>query len=446
MTAKRPNILLTIADDQRHDMLGCRGRTRLRTPALDRLARRGTCFTHAFHLGSTHPAVCAPSRAMLHTGRPLFRIPNAIKGNDDWTDGGPAEDPNHTPLLGEQLRDAGYHTHGVGKWHNGTQTYARSFSSGGAIFFGGMSSHFAVPTHDFDPSTRYDAPPRITDQHSTELFTDAAINFLRHYDGDEPFFLYVAFTAPHDPRETLPAWHERYPADGTALPPNLLPRHPFDNGELDIRDEQLAGFPRTDAEVRQHIAEYEAITAHMDDAIGRIHAALAEAGHADDTLVIHTADHGLAVGQHGLMGKQNMYDHSVRVPLLMAGPGITPGTNDDRLCYQHDLHPTLLAATSVTPTEPPFFHNLLEAPAYDDVFCCYRKPQRMVRDDRHKLIEYRVPGREPRTQLFDLHEDPHERRDLAERPESRVTIQRMRQRLNDWQARVNDPLLETHAD
>jgi len=446
MARKRPNILLTIADDQRHDMLGCRGHPTLRTPALDRLAERGTCFSHAFHLGSTHPAVCAPSRAMLHTGRPLFRIPHAIRGNDDWTGGGPGDNPDATPLLGEQLRHAGYHTHGVGKWHNGKPAYARSFTSGGAIFFGGMSSHFAVPIHGFDPDGRYDTPPRMTDRHSTELFTDAAIDFLRRYDGDEPFFLYVAFTAPHDPRQTLPEWHDRYRAEDVALPPNFLPQHPFDNGELDIRDEQLAGFPRTGDEVRRHIAEYEAITAHMDDAIGRVHAALADAGCADDTLVIHSSDHGLSVGQHGLMGKQNLYEHSVRVPLLMAGPGVEAGRVDERLCYQHDLNPTLLAAAGLETSEAPCFRGLMDTPGYGDVFCCYRKPQRMVRDRRHKLIEYRVAGQPLRTQLFDLLDDPHEMRDLSADPEQEATMQRLRERLRDWQARVGDPMLEARVD
>jgi arylsulfatase A-like enzyme len=446
MPRQRPHILLTIADDQRHDMLGRLGHPRLRTPALDRLAERGTCFSHAFHLGSNHPTVCGPSRAMLHTGRPLFRIPHEIKGGDDWTAGGPDEAPDRVPLLGEQLRRAGYHTHGVGKWHNGADAYARSFSSGGAIFFGGMSSHFAVPIHDFDPNGRYDTPPHTTERHSTELFTDAALAFLRDYDGDEPFFLYVAYTAPHDPRQTLPEWHARYRAEDVTPPPNFLPQHPFDNGELHIRDEQLAAFPRTEGEVRRHIAEYEAITAHLDDAIGRLHAALDEAGHADDTLVIHTADHGLSVGRHGLMGKQNLYDHSVRVPLLMAGPGVEAGRTDDRLCYQHDLNPTLLAAAGLDPPGPPFFRNLCESSGYDEVFCCYRLPQRMVRDHRHKLIEYRVEGQPPRTQLFDLTDDPHEIRDLAGRPESGVTIERLRERLADWQRRVDDPVLAAHAD
>jgi arylsulfatase A-like enzyme len=444
----RPNIVLTIADDQRFDMLGAASRWGVQTPALDRLAERGTWFTQAHHFGSTHGAVCAPSRAMLHTGWTLHHIPDAIRANwGDWRPQPTRTDPEAAPLLGELLRQAGYDTYGVGKWHNGRRAFARSFAGGANIFFGGMSSHFAVPVFDFDPTGEYpQAAERIGPQHSTELFTSAAVDFLRQRrPGDPPFFLYVAYTAPHDPRETLPEWHARYRPEAMHLPPNFLPEHPFDNGELRVRDEELAAHPRTPDEIRRHLADYCAMTAHLDDGLGRIHAALDEAGLRDDTVVVHTADHGLAVGQHGLMGKQNLYDHSVRVPLLAAGPGFEPGRRDDRLCYQHALFPTLLQSAGAPVPESCEFVSLHEPPRRTSVFSQYRETQRMVRDERYKLIEYRV-GAAHRTQLFDLRDDPWETEDLATKVALRGQRERLRAELRRWQEATDDPLAPTRVE
>lgn len=432
---KRPHIVITMADDQRHDLVGGLGHPMLRTPAFDRLMREGTCWTHAHCMGSTHGAVCAPSRGMLHTGRTMYHIPAAIR--QDYGQFRPPcdTDPASLPLLGELLQLTGYRTFITGKWHNNRGPLTRSFREGRQVFLGGMGDHFAVKVCDLRDGEF--TPDRVEHQHSTELFTDAAVDYIARYDGEEPFFLVCAYTAPHDPRDTLPQWHAQYRPEDVALPPNFLAEHPFDNGELDVRDELLAAKPRDPDEVRKHIADYYAMTAHMDDGIGRILAALDARGLTDDTVFVHTSDHGLAVGQHGLMGKQNLYDHSMRVPLLVRGPGVAAGRRDDRLCYQHDLFPTLLQLAGADVPATCEFRSLLEAPAYDTLFTAYREVMRAVRDDRHKLIVYRV-GESVRTQLFDLHDDPWEQRDVAaERPE---VVQRLQKALGDWQRRVDDPV------
>lgn len=439
-----PNILITIADDQRFDTLGSLGHPDVRTPCLDALAARGTCFTRAHHMGSIHGAVCAPSRAMLHTGRPYHRLPRRLI--EPW---GPIDEESRraiaaTPLLGELLRRAGYRAHGVGKWHNGHEAFNRSFTSSSAIFFGGMADPFNTPVFAYDPTGDYAASAASpAPGHATDAFADAAIAYIRDYaqsDRATPFFLYCAFTAPHDPRTTHARWHAQYDPARIVLPPNILLAHPFDNGELRVRDELLAGFPRAATEIRRHVADYYAMIAHMDEAIGRIHAALASAGLIDDTLVVHTADHGLAVGQHGLMGKQNLYDHSVRVPLLLAGPGVTPALRDDRLCYQHDLFPTLLRAAGVTHADDGPFRNLLAAPdpSRDAVCCAYKDVQRMIRNERYKLIAYLVNG-ERRFQLFDLVEDPWECRDLANEPRHGDTVDALLQTLASTTKGLGDP-------
>jgi len=287
---RRPNFLFVFADDQRFDTIGALGNEEIRTPVLDSLVRDGTAFTRAYIMGSNQGAVCVPSRAMLHTGWNLFRVAKGI--------------PEEAPLWGEVFRRNGYITHGIGKWHNGPRSYARSFEGGAEIFFGGMSDQNRVPVQDFDPSGQYPrSRRRIGEKFSTTLFTDAAVRFLEAHKGDRPFFLYVSLTAPHDPRTPPREYASLYDPGKIALPPNFLPEHPFDNGELQVRDEKLAASPRTPEEIRRHIADYYGMISHLDAELGRLLEALKRTGRAGDTLVLFAGDNGLAVGRHGLMGK-----------------------------------------------------------------------------------------------------------------------------------------------
>jgi len=442
---RRPNIAITIADDHRHSAMSCATEP-VRTPHLDKLAARGTRFTQCRIQGSVVPAVWSPSRAMLHTGRSLFRLPPDMvcgREREALLPGGLSQ--GDVPLLGQLLRDTGYHTHGVGKWHNERASFARSFDSGGAIFLGGMADHWSIPLHDFDPTGRYEhAEGRNV--HSTESFTDAAVGFLESYDGDRPFVLYVAYTAPHDPRDTLPQWHERYRPQDIELPANFMPEHPFDNGELRIRDEELAAFPRTPEETRKHIADYYAMIEHMDDGIGRIHEALARTGHADDTLVIHTADHGLAVGRHGLLGKQNMYEHSLGVPLILAGPDIPRGERRDQPVQMHDLFATLLERAGARPpadTDSVSLNPLIAdaaAAGRDALFHAYKFEQRAVRRGDYKLCRYEVGGAVTH-QLFNVEADPDELHDLSDDQPDRVA--ELDAALRSLRAAHGDPTLET---
>ena len=245
---KRPNIVFFFTDDQRFDTLNALGNPDVHTPTMDGWINAGTTFTRAHIMGGTSGAVCMPSRAMLMTGRTLFHLERE----------GQNIPPEHV-LLGEVLQRAGYRTFGTGKWHNGPPAYARSFTDGAEIFFGGMEDHWNVPACDFDPTGRYDVLKpmvrtphtsnevtyRLTDhitpgKHSSELFCDAAIDFLRRYDDDAPFFVYISFMAPHDPRTMPKKYLEMYDPDDIPLPPNFMVAHPFDNGALRIRDELLA--------------------------------------------------------------------------------------------------------------------------------------------------------------------------------------------------------------
>ena len=443
MADRGPNVVFLFADDQRFDTIRALGNEAIHTPNLDALVRRGTTFTRAHIPCGTSGAVCMPSRAMVLTGRTLFHIQGA----------GESIPPEHT-TMGEAFRAAGYRTFGTGKWHNGRESYHRSFADGDEIFFGGMADHWNVPAYHYDPSGRYETRlPHVPDRarsnevhyrdgdhihagrHSSEIVADAAVRFLDAQDAEHPFFLYVAFLAPHDPRTMPREYLEMYDPDAIELPPNFMGGHPFDTGNLHGRDESLAGFPRTPRETRRHLAEYFAMITHLDAQAGRILDALDARGLAGETIVVFAGDNGLALGQHGLFGKQNCYDHSVRVPLIFAGPGVPAGGRTDAFAYLLDLFPTLCELTGVE--APGSVEGLSLAPAMrdpgavvrEDLYFAFIALHRAVRDERFKLIEYCVGGRHNMTQLFDLAADPWELHNLAGDPDHAGRLAELRERL-----------------
>ena len=447
---RRPNILLIQTDDQRFDTVSALGNLELETPNLDRLVGEGTAFTHAHNLGGMHEAVCIPSRAMMLTGRTLFSL----------TDRGIWIPTDHTALP-EWFRARGYTTAHVGKWHQDRASHVRCFSTGGRIFgfkeregwYEACNGHWHIPVHDYDPQGVYDpqggyhdpplaafTPPfetcKVEGHHSAEVFTDDAVDFLHAYpDSPEaragnPFLLYLSHIAPHDPRQYPQRFAERYNANTVSLPPNFAIQHPFDNGELRVRDELLEAHPRRPERIRQHLADYYALIAFVDEQVGRILDALNESGQADNTLVVFFADHGLAVGQHGLMGKQNLYDHSLRVPLILRGPGVPENQRANTLCALADLFPTLCNLAGEDVPESVEGRSLVPAlhePGHavrDVLHFAYKDVQRAVRSDGFKRIDYHVNGVHT-IQLFDLERDPCETRNLAEDPRYRDTLNRL---------------------
>ncbi len=276
---------------------------------------------------------------------------------------------------------------------------------------------------------------------SSELFADSAIEFLDGYDSDDPFFLYVAFTAPHDPRQPPHRYRDMYYSDRPPLPPNFLPQHPFDNGHMAGRDEELGAWPRTTAMVSDQLAEYYGMITHLDEQVGRIVRAVDRKVGDEPTYVVYAADHGLAVGSHGLLGKQNIYEHSMKAPLIVRGPDVPAGSSSDAMTYLLDLFPTLLGIGGAAPPRGidgvdlrPVWRGE-QAKTRESIFLSFRHLMRSVRDERWKLIRYPQINH---TQLFDLQNDPHEIKNLADDPAQASRIERMTAMIRDWQANLGD--------
>ena len=399
---RRPSVLVILSDDQRADTIQALGNPHLRTPAIDALVARGTVCDRAYCMGSMQGAVCVPSRAMMLSGRSLFHVDEQLRDCDTWP---------------EAFERAGYRTFLTGKWHNGATSASRCFAEGRNVFLGGMHHQFGVPVISF---TGHGQPVKSqpTRTHSSELFGDAAEAFVKSL-GDEPFFAWVAFTAPHDPRQPPGGFRERYAGREPPPPNNFLPEHPFDNGELTIRDEKLLSWPRTRAQISAALADYYACIEGMDAQIARVVAALEAKGRLDDTIVLFTSDHGLAIGSHGLLGKQNLYEHSMRSPAVIAGPGVPAGKRTDALCYLFDLTATVGELAGVPAPQQSEGRSLRSvfrdqrASSRGELLLAYRDVQRALVTPEWKLIEYPAARK---TQLFHVSQDPDELVNLADEP------------------------------
>ena len=439
-----PNFLFIFADDQAFHTINALGNQEIETPHLDRLVRRGLTFTHAYNQGSWSGAVCVASRTMLVTGRYLWHAHQVYRDTDKRF--------RETGRLWPQLLEkAGYETYFSGKWHIRADA-EKAFTVARHVRPGMPNQTPAGYNRPRDgeedvwkPWDRKFEGFWKGGRHWSEVLGDDAVDYLqRAGKRDKPFFMYLAFNAPHDPRQSPREYVERYPAEKIRVPDSFVPTYPFDIGSNKIRDEKLAPFPRTRRAVQVNRQEYYAIITHMDAQIGRILEALQRTGKADNTYIFFTADHGLACGHHGLMGKQNMYDHSVRVPFVVVGPHAPAGERSATPIYLQDVMPTTLELAGVPRPEHVEFHSL--APllsdssrrhAYDAIYGGYLEVQRMVTHEGHKLILY---PKIRRALLFDLEKDPQEMSDLMEAAHSTPVARRLFAKLLELQETTGDQL------
>ncbi len=444
---QKPNILFIFADDQTWDGVHAMGNPEVITPSLDQLARSGVTFTHTYNMGAWHGAVCVASRAMLNSGRFLWKI-------KDIADGGYPGYQENGMFWSQMMENAGYDTYMSGKWH--VNFPADSIFQYVSHIRPGMPR--SVPEAYNRPQSPEDSTwlPWHTKYggfweggtHWSEVLGNDAINFLdQAKESENPFFMYLAFNAPHDPRQSPKEFVDMYPLENIAVPESFNEMYPWKD-EIGcgpgLRDEKLAPFPRTEYAVKVHRQEYYAIITHMDKQIGRIMEHLKNTGQDKNTYILFSADHGLGVGKHGLLGKQNMYDHSMRVPCILVGPDIPENEKREMQIYLQDLMATSLDIAGAEKPEYVEFNTLMplitgeisESP-YSQIYGAYRNLQRMVRTEEYKLIVY--PG-VPKMHLFHIAEDPEELNDLSENPDYSEKLKELAGKLKQQQEIMGDPL------
>lgn len=436
----QPNILFFLTDDHGPWSLPCYGNRALQTPTFDRLAREGAVFANAF----TPSPVCSPARACLLTGRTPSQV-----GIHDWlqeADRGIAERPwlAGEVTLPELLERAGYHTMLSGKWHLG-QSYRTP---------SGFRRCFGLPGDQGEHNERYtyhlDGTPVTLAGNKSQHITDHAIRFLDAAPNERPFYLQVGYIATHSPYDAQahdPAVVRALADTSFADFPECVP-HPWKKNEGFDADDSLPD------EVRRRRLGYYAAVTEIDREMERLLACLERKGQLDHTYIVYVSDHGCALGHHGFFGKGNstrplnMYDVSLRVPLIVRGPGVAPGRRVGEHVDHYDLFQALAEwgglpentrrdparqypGRSLAPLaagKPVPDWNNTRFGEYGDL--------RMIRTPRHKLVK-RYPGGPH--DFFDLVEDPGETVNLfgiASRAETRIALERQ---MEAWYAQHETP-------
>lgn len=451
-----PNFLFILTDDQTPFELSVYNEnTILQTPNIDRLAKEGVVVESAYHMGAWSGAVCTPSRHMIMTGRTLWNLPSY--GNQFQNENCPSDIVNQT--IGAVFNRAGYST-------------MRTCKTGNS--YGPANTQFSV--------VRDERKIGGTKETGSAWHAKQVLNYLDERSKisteKKPFFIYFGFSHPHDPRNGTPELLEKYGAinhtDESSLPPsnpkqpklpeNYLNAHPFFHGHPNLRDEDaISGVwkNRDERTVRNELGREYACAENIDNQIGKVLKRLEDMGELENTYIIYTSDHGIALGRHGLMGKQNLYEHTWRVPFMIKGPGLEKGLRVKGNIYLSDVLPTLcdLARIDIPKTvNGTSFKPILkrEKEAVRDVmygvYCGGTKPGiRAVKSGDWKLIKYDLmDGEIQKTQLFNLAENPHEflkahhkvksfQTNLADDPKFANKLKEMESLLKEQMTQYNDP-------
>jgi arylsulfatase A-like enzyme len=466
--ARRPNILYVMTDDQTVQEMSCAGNRILQTPNLDRLAAGGVRFANCFVTNS----LCAPSRATALTG--CYSHVNGVRGNSEARDA--VEHINQSvPTYPKLLRQAGYRTGLVGKWHLSDDPT-------------GFDYWCILPGQGvyFDPEFIENGTRKRLSGYATDLTTDLALQFLRN-TGSQPFCLIYQHKAPHRPFQPAPR-HARMFAD-VELPYPATFNDDYATRRLakeaqDMRfDISLAGdykdLPKglspDDKKkwiFQRFVKDHYRAVYGVDENLGRVLDYLDTSGLAQDTLILYTSDNGFFLGDHGWYDKRFMYEPSLRVPLLVRYPRLgAAGRVDDRMVLNIDFAPTILDFAGVPAPESmqgvslrpliegkaaPEWRRSIYYTYYENswnlqgvgreqmsdpsfqFFTAHRVgPHRGVRTERHKLIHYYSEG--DYWELFDLQADPNELRNVYGDPshaaieaELKRELARLRTVYKDW--------------
>ncbi|MSU47689.1 MAG: sulfatase [Opitutus sp.] len=408
---RRPNILFILVDDQSpFDLKIYNPKSALQSPTLDRLAAQGMVFDGAYHMGAFIGGVCTPSRHMIMSGRTVWHLPI-----------GPGAAAHCPPDLEQNTIPAVFNRAGYATMR--TCKIGNSYEAANKLF-----------------TVRKDATKRGgTDETGSAWHGERVLEYLQQRETTkdrDPFLIYFGFSHPHDTRDGKPGLLAKYGATNhadsatppsahpkqPALPVNYLPAHPFHHGHPGLRDEvDVSGVweRRDERTIRNELGRQFACSEAIDIQIARVLQKLEAMGELDNTYIFYTADHGMAIGRHGLQGKQNLYQHTWRVPFIAKGPGIKPGTRVEGNIYLLDVLATLcdLAGISAPASNEglsfkPVLHGRQGA-VRDVLYGVYNggtKPGlRSVKQGDWKLVKFDVMnGAVRETQLFNLKENPHE--------------------------------------
>jgi choline-sulfatase len=451
----RPNFLFVLVDDQSpFDLKSYDPNSILETPHIDRLADEGMIFESARHMGAMVGAVCSPSRHMIMTGRTLWDLPSIGNGFQN-------------PSCPERLE---------------LQTIGAVFNRAGYKTMRTCKKGNSYPAANAEFTIVRDATKRGgTEESGSAWHAKQVLEYLSDREANrekEPFFIYFGFSHPHDPRNGTPELLAKYGAvnhtDSSSVPPanpkqpelqeNYLEAHPFFHGHPKLRDEErVSGVwkRRDERTVRNELGREYACSENIDMQLGKVLQKLEEMGELENTYIIYTSDHGIAIGRHGLMGKQNLYEHTWRVPFIVKGPGIGSGQRVEGNIYLLDLLPTVCDLAGIEIPETVMgtsFRPVLEGEKKTirdvqyGVYAGGTKPgMRTVRKGDWKLIKYDMMDGEVReTQLFNLANNPHEylpehgkagemETDLAENPKYADTLAEMEALLLEQMELNNDP-------
>ena len=449
----KPNLLFILVDDQSPlELKLYNEQSTLDTPNIDRLASEGMVFDGAYHMGSFSGAVCMPSRHMIMSGRTVWHLPPAPWGSKTFP---PNLEQNTIPAV---FNRAGYATMRTCK--NGN-----SYEAANKLF-----------------TVRNDGTKRgAGDDNGSPWHGDRVMDYLNEREvakESKPFMIYYGFSHPHDTRDGRPELLAKYGSTNHTdkntppslhslqppLPTNYLSAHPFDMTHADVRDEvAVSGVwqRRDEASIRNEIGRQYACSENIDIQIGRVLKKLEETGELDNTYIIYTADHGMSIGRHGLTGKQNLYQHTWRVPFIVKGPGIKAGSRVEGNIYLLDVLATLCDLAGVEApesSEGTSFKPVLEGEKQtvrDVLYGVYSggsKPGiRSVKKGDWKLIQYEAPDRSVNeTQLFNLAANPDEllpehgstdplKTNLASNPDYADKLAEMQALLLAEMRRLDDP-------
>ncbi len=442
---QQPNILVLYSDQHAARIAGHAGDSVVRTPNLDALAAGGLRFSNAY----CPSPICLPSRMSFLTGR-------APVSQECWTNRDIL--PSGVPTFAHSLGAAGYKPWLAGRLHSIGPDQARGYvrrevGDHSPNWLGGAA-------HDLGPLARANDPwresltasgaGRSAYESYDEAVTEAAVDMLReagrtHQAGDTtPLALTVGWLLPHAPYVCSPElfayYNNRVPAPALSPPEAEHPHYQWWRENRGIAD-------ATPEEVARARAAYYGLVETLDAQVGRVLLALEEAGLAETTLVVYLSDHGEHLGERGLWWKSTLHDDSAKVPLILNGPGVTPGVTSDAVVNQTDLTATLLDIAGAPPlpgADGRSFHGLLTdraAPWVNRTFSEYINDgaapwsggreviQRMIRNGRYKYIfHHGLPA-----ELFDLAADPHEICDLSEDPGHAAIAAQLRARvLEGW--------------